>query len=192
MVGMNERATLTNRRFGSWRFVLVAMAGVVFLGCAKDKGPAFVFDGLYLEYTVGEDDTCRLEFTKVGDDLFLMKRDPEDCGVKPDGMAGGEMRVTGRLESEDGKRLNWGEYINLWIPPDVRKVGTHTIYGGREEVIAVEQWQDWQVAIVHGKIALLEGKWYYDVKTGFLVGFERTFAGESHLILHLTDTNAGE
>lgn len=170
---------------------VLVLAGVAMLGCGKDKGPAFIFDGLYLEYAIGESSICRLEFSKVGDDVFLLKRDPEHCSVRPDGMTGAEMRVTGWLESEGGKRLIWGEYMNLWIPPDARKAGAQSVFGGQEK-IEIGQLEERTVAIINAKIALLEGKWYYDVKTGFLVGFDKTFVGESHVILRLLETNAGK
>ncbi len=170
---------------------LIAAACLVMSGCGG-KEPNAIFDGLYLEYSLGPKSSCRLSFRKLEGKLFLMKVEPEDCMVRPDGMKGGEMKVTASLKSEEGKHLNWGELTNIWLPPDKRVRGKHTIPGGYMDVTAVKKWNEWDAAIVHGKIGLLEGKWYYDVKTGFLVGYEKTFAGATSIVLQLAHTNAAQ
>ena len=60
------------------------------------------------------------------------------------------------------------------------------------EVIEVKRWKEWEVAVINAQAAggFLQGTWYYDVKTGFLVGLEKTFGGEKNLILLLKETNA--
>ena len=111
----------------------------------------------------------------------------------PDGYYKKELIVDKYLKSAKGRLLIWGEATQLWLPADSRKVGARSPGSGMGDVTEVKRWKEWEVAVISAKVAggFLQGTWYYDVETGFIVGYEKTFAGETSLILLLEETNAG-
>ena len=118
---------------------------------------------------------------------------PSSDTFLPDGYYKKELIVDKYLNSAKGKQLIWGEATQLWLPADSRKVGARSPGGGMGDVTEVKRWKEWEVAVINAQVAggFLQGTWYYDVATGFLVGFEKTFAGETNLIILLEETNAG-
>ena len=65
---------------------------------------------------------------------------------------------------------------SLWVGPDEVRPGG-SAYGARIE--EVRSWEAWQVGVVSASIgvgAALRGEWYYDSRTGFLVGGSKSTA----------------
>jgi len=157
-------------------------------GCSK--GPPALRDGLYLEYTIGESLSCRIEFQKMEDDSFTAILEPSDCSMRPEGYSIGEpIVVNAYLKAPDIPNLMWGEFALLWLPEKHRKAGTHLSVGGSFQITEIKHWEDWDVAVVNAQIGALKGIWYYDLATGFIVGMEKSFVGETNRILLLQDTN---
>lgn len=164
--------------------LLVVLAVAGHAGCGGGNlGEPGVTDGLTLKYQVGEEWYCQVSFEAIDDKYFKVNLDPPDCSVKPDVGSGGEMVVDGWLRLKDGRTPQWGEAVYLWLPEFRRTVGKH----GAMEVSRTGEWGGWSVAIVEGSFGILSGVWYYDLKTGFLVGFEKTFAGDRNLIYKLLE-----
>ena len=92
----------------------------------------------------------------------------------------------------DGAIFEVGMLGPLWIPPsEVHEGGS--AHGTR--VSEVRRWQNWDVGVVTANVGLggaLRGEWYYDARTGFLVGGTKSTAvslpGEGQ-VFTLTDSN---
>ncbi len=102
--------------------------------------------------------------------------------------------VDRRLRTDDGP-VFWGEltgeYGVLWLPSRMRQPGSYA-HGGRVVVSEVTSWGRWNVAVIEASVGrALRGFSYYDVATGWLVGYERELVGERHVLLTLKQTNAG-
>jgi hypothetical protein len=167
-------------------FVVFALAGMAGCGGGNLGAPA-VTDGLTLQYQVGEEYYCQVSFKAIDDKLFRVELEPPGCSVKPDGVSEEEMIVDAWLRLKDGRTPQWGEAVYLWLPESRRTVGKH----GAMEVSRAGEWGNWSVAVVEGSFGILSGVWYYDLKTGFLVGFEKTFAGDRSLIYKLLEMTPG-
>ena len=100
--------------------------------------------------------------------------------------------VDTRMRTDDGRIFELGSLGPLWVPPsEVREGGS--AHGAR--VGEVRRWENWDVGVVTASVGLggaLRGEWYYDAKTGFLVGGTKSTAvslpGDGHFFT-LTDSN---
>ena len=178
--------------YSSYLITLSILSCLVISGCSIGSDTP-LFSGLYLKYWDGTSSGCRISFEEIDGNLFSVTMSTSSGTFLPDGYYNKELIVNTYLKSAKGRLLIWGEAIQLWVPAGSRKVGARPPGGGMGNVIEVQCWKEWEVAVVGAKVAggFLQGKWYYDVKTGFLVGYEKTFAGETNLILLLEETNAG-
>ena len=64
---------------------------------------------------------------------------------------------------------------------------------GGDNIDEIKRWNKWEVGVVGANAAgVLKGTWYYDKKTGFLVGMKRDTAFFSSEEIILEDTNLQE
>jgi len=170
---------------------LSILSCLIISGCSNRSDPP-VYSGLYLQYRDGTSGGCRISFDGIDGNLFSVTMSPSSATFLPHGYYKKELIVDEFLNSAKGDRLIWGEATLLWLSAGSRKVGARPPGGGMGGVIEVKRWKKWEVAVIGAQVAggFLQGTWYYDVKTGFLVGMEKTFAGEKNLILLLNETNA--
>ncbi len=181
------------KAINSFYLLILCILSCLFVaGCSSRSNPP-VFNGLYLKYWDGTSSGCRLSFDDIDGNLFSVTMSPSSGTFLPDGYYNKELIVNKYLKSAKGRLLIWGEAIQIWLPAGSRKVGARPPGGGMGDVIEVKRWKKWEVAVIGAKVAggFLQGTWYYDVETGFIVGYEKTFAGETNLILLLEETNAG-
>jgi len=100
--------------------------------------------------------------------------------------------VDSRMRTANGLVYEIGSLGPLWVPPnEVREGGS--AHGTR--VTEVRRWENWEVGVVTASVGLggaLRGEWYYDTRTGFLVGGMKSTAlslpGEGQ-VFTLTDSN---
>ena len=172
--------------------ILSILSCLIISGCSN-RSNAPVYSGLYLKYWDGTSSGCRISFEEIDGNLFSVTMSPSSGTFLPDGYYKKELIVDKYLKSAKGRLLIWGEAIQLWLPAGSRKVGARPPGGGMDDITEVKRWKEWEVAVINAKVAggFLQGTWYYDVETGFIVGYEKTFAGETNLILLLEETNAG-
>ena len=162
-------------------------------GCSGSSEPA-VFDGLYLKYRIGTSSSCRISFDKISRNRFKVIMEPYNYSLCPGGYQDGKELIVDKFLRPAKKRLlSWGEAVLIWLPADTRKTGSRLHVGGLDSISEVKHWKEWEVAVITAQIGggFLTGTWYYDVKTGFLVGMEKEFAGDKNLIILLEETNAG-
>ena len=138
-------------------------------------------DGLYLSYDFGGSKR-RVTFTEISKNKFRATITP---GNK-------EKIVNTRLKTDSGGIYEVGLLGPLWIPPSSVKVGGNA-HGDR--VVEVKHWKRWDVGIVKASFGIggaLQGEWYYEKNTGFLVGgFKTTGLSAPGVGMHfvLTETN---
>ena len=178
--------------YSSYLITLSILSCLVISGCSIGSDTP-LFSGLYLKYWDGTSSGCRISFDEIDGNLFSVTMAGSSGTFLPDGYYKKELIVNKYLKSAKGRLLIWGEATQLWLPADSRKVGARSPGSGMGEVTEIKHWKEWEVAVIGAKVAggFLQGTWYYDVVTGFIVGFEKTFAGETNLILLLEETNAG-
>ncbi len=100
--------------------------------------------------------------------------------------------VDTRMRTTDGLVFELGSLGPLWVPPnEVREGGS--AHGTR--VSEVRRWENWEVGVVTASVGIggaLRGEWYYDTRTGFLVGGTKSTAvslpGDGQ-VFTLTDSN---
>lgn len=178
--------------YSSYLLISSILFCLIMAGCSFISDPP-VYNGLYLKYWDGTSNGCRISFEEIDGNLFSVTMSPSSGTFLPDGYYNKELIVNKYLKSAKGRLLIWGEAIQLWLPAGSRKVGARPPGGGMDDITEVKRWKEWEVAVINAKVAggFLQGTWYYDVETGFIVGYEKTFAGETNLILLLEETNAG-
>ena len=100
--------------------------------------------------------------------------------------------VDTHMRTADGQVFELGSLGPLWVPPnDVRKGGS--AHG--TPVTEVRRWGNWEVGVVTTSVGLgaaLRGEWYYDTRTGFLVGGTKSTAVSlpgQRQVFTLTDSN---
>lgn len=109
----------------------------------------------------------------------------------PRSSAQGDM-VDTRMRTADGAIFELGSLGPLWVPPSELREGG-SAHGTR--VDEVRRWENWEVGVVTASVGLggaLRGEWYYDARTGFLVGGMKSTAvslpGDGQ-VFTLTDSN---
>ncbi len=100
--------------------------------------------------------------------------------------------VDTRMRTTDGRVFELGSLGPLWVPPsEVREGGS--AHGTR--VREVRRWENWEVGVVTASVGLggaLRGEWYYDTRTGLLVGGTKSTAvslPSEGQVFTLTDSN---
>jgi hypothetical protein len=175
------------------------------IGCQKINEQAPFFDGFYLNYSEVFGDPNNSEdiiwtrvieyrFKKLEDGNFHISQEVSthegkilEKKVEPTTfpMVGDDLSIDNK-----GIVLKGGDLINfinehpsyLWLPFDKRKKGTAVI----ENILKVQKrmrWEDWDVLLVKG---ILGNHFYYEMKTGILVGTENL---NGKLRMKLVDSN---
>lgn len=172
---------------------LLALA-IVVMWRATSREEAPISAGTFLEYDNGGVQ-MRLTFSHAAADLF----DTNISYVDEDGRypssqpspAPAEI-VDTRMRTADGRVFELGSLGPLWVPPnDVHKGGG--AHGTR--VSEVRRWKNWEVGVVTASVGVggaLRGEWYYDTRTGFLVGGTKSTAlslPDEVQVFALTDSN---
>ena len=143
--------------------LIVAFAGFSVASCMfGPKAP--LEDGLYLSYQ-SADSSIRVTFEEISGNKYRATTTP----------GGGEKIVDKSLRTELGGIYEVGLLGPLWIPPGEVEVGGNA-HG--DEVTEVKRWNGWEVGVVKASFGrgALQGEWYYEKKTGFLVGGSKTTA----------------
>ena len=175
-----------------WIHFIIIAATTLLAACSFSGDQAPLEDGLYLTYDFGGSIT-RVRFEKIDSSRFratVAFGDPgDDTGYHPP--AAKPVVVDRKLKAEDGTTFEVGDLGPIWIPPSSVKKGG---YAHGDTIQTVKHWKNWDVGVVKASIGggALRGEWYYEKKTGFLVGGNRSSVmddtdGGTDFVL--TDTN---
>ena len=100
--------------------------------------------------------------------------------------------VDTHMRTADGGILELGSLVPLWVPlSELREGGSP--HGTR--VDGFRRWETWDVGVVTASVGLggaLRGEWYYDARTGLLVGGTKSTAPSLPVdgqVFTLTDSN---
>ncbi len=176
--------------------LIAAILGLVmvsaWLNGSSEEAP--IDDGTFLVYDIGGS-RIRLTFSPTEGDEFRTSLEYADEHGKfgtDDLPAGRGDIVDARMRTADGRIFELASLGPLWVPPsEVHEGGS--AHGTR--IDAVRRWENWDVGVVTAAVGMgtaLRGEWYYDTRTGFLVGGTKSTAvsapGEG-LAFTLTDSN---
>ena len=156
---------------------LLALAIVVtWRGVSREEAP--ISAGTFLVYDNGGMQ-IRLTFSPTDDDRFDTKVsyiDEDGAYASAQPSSAPSNVVDTRMRTAAGQVFELGSLGPLWVPPNqVRKGGS--AHG--TQVIEVRRWGNWEVGVVTASVGLggaLRGEWYYDTRTGFLVGGTKSTA----------------
>ena len=176
--------------------LVVALLGLVVVGAwlSRSSEEATITGGTFLEYDVGGS-LMRLTFSPADGDAFGTTVEYADDR----GTFGADSRpasqgavVDTRLKTAAGGVYELGSLGPLWVSPsEVHDGGS--AHGTR--ISEVRRWESWDVGVVTASVGMgmaLRGEWYYDTRTGFLVGGTKSTAvsvpGQG-MVFTLTDSN---
>jgi hypothetical protein len=176
--------------------IVAIMMGCLWTGCSKlseffENAP--IEDGLYLSYSYGNGTWVTVEFTEISSDRFYASSKTE-YAEEEDGRditASNAVRVIvdKQLKKENGYPYDADVLGPLWTPPSsIRQGGS--IHGTR--IDEIKKWKQWNVGVIKASFGrgAVTGQWYYDQKTGFLVGGQlATVMDETGDNFELDDTN---
>ena len=176
--------------------LVLALLGLVVMATwlGRSREEADVEDGTFLVYDIGGS-MMRLTFSPANGDGFSTSFEYADEHGKfgTDALLAtrGDV-VDARMRVSDGRAFELASLGPLWVPPsEVHEGGS--AHGTRIEF--VRRWENWEVGVVTAEVgmgAALRGEWYYDTRTGFLVGGLKSTTvsapGEG-LVFTLTDSN---
>ncbi len=172
---------------------LLALAIVViWRGTSREEAP--ISAGTFLVYDNGGMQ-MRLTFSPADGDRFgtsVSYVDEDDTYPSAQASSAPSDVVDTHMRTADGQVFELGSLGPLWVPPnEVREGGS--AHGAR--VTEVRRWRNWEVGVVTTSVGLggaLRGEWYYDTRTGFLVGGTKSTAvslpGQGQ-VFTLTDSN---
>ena len=172
---------------------LLALAIVVtWRGVSREEAP--ISAGTFFVYDNGGMQ-MRLTFLPADGDRFdtnVSYLDEDGTYPPAQPSSGPSTVVDTRMRTINGQIFELGSLGPLWVPPnEVREGGS--AHGTR--VTEVRRWGNWEVGVVTASVGLggaLRGEWYYDTRTGFLVGGKKSTAvslpGEGQ-VFTLTDSN---
>lgn len=168
---------------------------VMWLVKSREESP--ISAGTFLEYDNGGMQ-MRLTFSpaddnRYGTNISYVEEDGTYASAQPS--AAPSNVVDSRMRTANGQVFELGSLGPLWVPPnEVHEGGS--AHGTR--VSEVRRWGNWEVGVVTASVGMggaLRGEWYYDTRTGFLVGGMKSTAlslpGEE-LVFTLTDSNLPE
>jgi hypothetical protein len=176
--------------------IVIVLLGIVvvaaWLGTSREE--AQVNGGTYLVYDIGGS-MMRLTFSPAEGNGFSTSFEYADehgtFGTDELLATQGDV-VDTRMRTADGRIFELASLGPLWVPPsEVRE-------GGRAHGTPIEdvrRWENWDVGVVRAAVgmrAALQGEWYYDTRTGFLVGGKKSTAvsaPDQGLAFTLTDSN---
>ena len=171
---------------------LAAIVCIAFAtGCTGFFEEAPLSDGLYLDYDFG-DGAIRVTFYATDSDNFLAVLSSGYEESNPDSIPEHSKAIVDtRLKKENGAVYEAGILGPLWIAPSRIKDGAN-VYG--DEIAEIMLWEGWDVGVIRANVGqgALQGEWYYDTVTGFLVGGKRATimnADEGGTVYVLGDSN---
>ena len=183
---------------GRWQLknsFVVALLGLVVMAAwqGRSREKADVEGGTFLVYDIGGS-MMRLTFLPANGDEFSTSFEYADehgqFGTDAQLATRGEV-VDARMRTSDGRVFELASLGPLWVPPsEVHEGGS--AHGTRIEF--VRRWESWEVGVVTASVGMgaLQGEWYYDTRTGFLVGGLKSTAVSTPsqgLVFTLTDSN---
>ena len=152
-------------------------------------------DGLFLDYQIGDDDEfhCRLTFKQQPDDTFQIIIDGVGiCPVAPFSMRSGNairtVDIRAKPVGDSDGLVVWGSSDRIWLPPDRQEIVKGVPHGFG--VTSHTSWGGFQVAVVDVTVGGLNRQFFFDRKTGFLVGMKETGVDHQHVPYKLLETNA--
>jgi hypothetical protein len=164
-------------------------------GCSKlneffEQAP--IEDGLYLTYSFGDATWVTVEFSKISSGKYYAEAKSEyedDESSETISSSYGRVVVDMNLKKENGYPYDAEVLGPMWTPPSsIRKGGTiHGTY-----IDEIKKWEGWDVGVIKASFGrgAITGQWYYDKKTGFMVGGQRaTVMDEKGENFILDDTN---
>ncbi len=176
-----------------WVVAISVTIGVL-TGCSKlleffDQAP--LEDGLYLSYSMGEGSWFTVEFSKISNNKFYASTESEyeDEMGETYTSKGKRVIVDKRLNKENGAIYDADILGPLWTAPSSIKAGG-TIHG--TYIDEITKWKGWEVGVVKAGFGrgAITGTWYYEKKTGFLVGGHlATVMDENGTRFELEDTS---
>ena len=150
------------------------------ISCSKPQAP--LADDNTLTYVQGSS-VLEVRFSKVDDTHFsaeVRRRGRDGTFALAKGLIEGTQEasvvVDRRLRTQSGSVLEVNVLGPMWVAPDQIKVGGKAQEGSIDRVGAVKSWRRWIVGEVKASFGVgkaLRGTWYYEKKTGFLVGMHR-------------------
>ena len=174
--------------------IVVAWRGTSREGAAISAGTFLVYDngGMQMRLTFSPADGDRFDTHVSYFDTHVSYVDGDGTYPSAQPSSGPSNVVDTRMRTTDGQVFELGSLGPLWVPPtEVRKGGS--AHGTR--VTEVRRWKNWEVGVVTTSVGVggaLRGEWYYDTRTGFLVGGTKSTAvslpGEGQ-VFTLTDSN---
>ena len=176
--------------------LVVALLGLVtvaaWLGRSSEEAP--IDDGTFLVYDI-DGSMMRLTFSPADEDEFSTSFEYADehgkFGTEGLPATQGDI-VDARMRTADGQIFELASLGPLWVPPSQVHQGG-SAHGAR--IGDVRRWEKWDVGVVTAAVGVgmaLRGEWYYDTRTGFLVGGTKSTAvsgpGQGS-VFTLTDSN---
>ena len=176
--------------------LVVALLGLVtvaaWLGRSSEEAP--IDDGTFLVYDI-DGSMMRLTFSLADEDEFNTSFEYADehgkFGTEGLPATQGDI-VDTRMRTADGQIFELASLGPLWVPPSKVHQGG-SAHGTR--IGEVRRWEKWDVGVVTAVVGVgkaLRGEWYYDTRTGFLVGGTKNTAvsgPDQGLVFTLTDSN---
>ncbi|MBU0468570.1 MAG: hypothetical protein KKF78_06690 [Candidatus Omnitrophica bacterium] len=192
------------------RFLIIYLfcISLFFVGCSS-RTPSSIFDGAYLKYKI-DSDYLTINFTKVSNKYFEVSLVSSDEKMLVNNFVktnkeDGKVLVDRFMKRRDGKLLELKGVIGpVWVPEKFRKKGSNEgidLIFSAVQTDEIREWRSTQVYAVTASLfrGAVSGTWYYDVKSGVLVGCnaktvmsEFLSSGEDEPALILIETNIGE
>lgn len=173
----------------------LAVGLMVQTSCNRQDEITPLKDGLYLEYEfLMSGPIGREEFALL---VKFARNDRNHYRVNITGVGSGAERLQLQTEGKSDMmvdeffKTNRGNYLEvavgqLWLPRSRRRIGAKIREGRIREI---RNWQKWEVAVLHAGIASANMNWYYERRTGLLVGAEIEHMGAG-MYVTLRSTNA--
>ncbi|MCH7856633.1 MAG: hypothetical protein IIB37_07765 [Gemmatimonadetes bacterium] len=176
--------------------LILAILGLVMMSAwlARSGEEAPIDDGTFLVYDIGGS-LMRVTFSPTEGDVFSTSLEYADehgeFGTEGLPAKQGDV-VDAHMRTADGRVFELASLGPLWVPPSEVHEGGKA-HGTR--IADVRRWENWEVGVVTAAVgmgAALRGEWYYDTRTGFLVGGTKSTAVSAPgqgMVFTLTDSN---
>ncbi len=138
-------------------------------GCSSgDQAP--LSDGLFLSYDF-DGSVIRVKFSQINADKFyaILTVGVAEDGFSDPSTVGNQKIVDKYLKTKSGTDYEAGSLGPVWVPPSSVKKGGNA-HG--DTIQEIREWNGWKVGVVKASMGqgAMRGEWYYEKKTGFLVG----------------------
>ncbi|KPK02137.1 MAG: hypothetical protein AMK71_03350 [Nitrospira bacterium SG8_35_4] len=159
--------------------LLLILTVIIFLmtACSKYEEPAPFFDGLFLDYKIGEIKRI-FNFNIIDNNSFkIVKTDVDDVL----GNTSIELFIdgNGRVYKSNSSKYE-GKYSLVWIPVHQMKIGD--TFDDGYKVLRKDKWKKWEVLVI--KNPIYNEEQYFELNTGYLVGVKGSVE------VNLVNTNA--